>query len=133
MNKDGFTLVELLASITIIAIISSIAAISYSSFIHEGNNRVYKSYEDTMHAEASMYYLENPSNLPSNNTTVRLGLSEMNIQRINNPKNASDTCPNSYVEVTRQDKNSMVSLSYKVCLICNDYNASGDNCKNYVN
>ena len=64
MNKKGFTLVELLAVIVIIALLSSIAAVSYTTFVNSTRDRVYKTYEDTIKSAAEMYLIDNPGEIP---------------------------------------------------------------------
>ena len=132
LNKKGFTLVELMATIVIIALVASIAMISYESFIKQSTNRVYETYVDTIHAEMAMYLTDNSTQIPSNGTTKTFYLNDMTFTEIHNPDNTNDKCKNadqskdSYIEVTRNDKD-MLSLSYKVCLKCNSYSK----CKEY--
>ena len=132
MNKHGFTLVELLAAFVIIAAISGIAVVSYSGIVRSANQRVYSSYEDTMHAEM-VYYLSNESWLQHNNTTERVELTSLDMDPIKNPDDPNDLCQNSYIDVTRNDVNGIISFTYKVCLICNNYNSDGSNCRMYEN
>ena len=103
MNKKGFSLVELLATIVIIALLSGIATISYSSFIKQSEDNTFERYQDTMHSEAVAYFLDNPNE-------------------------KDDLCPNSYVDVTRNSSSGMISLKYNVCLKCKAF----DNCKEYI-
>ena len=51
MNKQGFTLVELLATIVIISIVSGIAVISYNSIIRQSSNSVFESYCSTVSSD----------------------------------------------------------------------------------
>lgn len=132
LNKKGYTLVELMATIVIIAIISSIAVVSYNAFIKQTNTRVYETYIDTVHDEMAMYLSKNTVEIPNNGATKTFYLNNMNFTEIRNPDNTSDKCKSSdqtkdsYIEVTRSDK-SIISLKYKVCLKCNSYNK----CKEY--
>ncbi len=132
MNKHGFTLVELLAAFVIIAAISGIAVVSYSGIVRSANQRVYSSYEDTIHAEM-VYHLSNEPWLPQNNTTERVELTSLDMDPIKNPDDPNDLCLNSYIDVTRNDVNGVISFTYKVCLICNKYNSDGNNCRMYEN
>ena len=130
MNRKGFTLVELLATIVIITIIGGIAIISYTSYIKSSHDRVFTSYQDSMHAEAAYYLSRNSSLIPKNNDTVRLMLEELGMDTFVNPDDNSDICANSYVDVTRSDVNGVISLTYNVCMKC----SSGfDNCREYEN
>ena len=132
MNKKGYTLVELMATIVIIALVSSIAVVSYNTFIKQTTTRVYETYMDTVHDEMAMYLSKNTVEIPNNGATKTFYLNNMNFTEIRNPDNTSDKCKSSdqtkdsYIEVTRSDK-SVISLKYKVCLKCNSYNK----CKEY--
>ena len=56
MNKKGFTIVELLVTITLLAIISTIAAISITSFINKNKENNYEILKNTI-LEASKEYV----------------------------------------------------------------------------
>jgi prepilin-type N-terminal cleavage/methylation domain-containing protein len=58
VNKQGFTLVELLATIVVLGLIAGIATVAYTGIVNDSATRVFESYEDTMHAEA-VYRLTN--------------------------------------------------------------------------
>ena len=126
MNKKGFTLVELIACIAILAILTGVAVISYTAFIDKAHDKVFESYIDDMHEAAIMYAL---SNTISNNNTKSIPLIDLGIDSINNPDDQDDKCLNSYVEAKREDKDGVISFTYKVCLICNEYNK----CKDFIN
>lgn len=150
MNKKGFTLVELLATIVIIALLSGIAAISYTTILEKSRLKSFHTYENTMYAEVmklivdSLYNPGQVSLFPRNGETKKFYLSELvankEIETFNNPVNKDDLCYNSnheldsYVEVTRNDyissKEHVDALEYKVCLICpnSNYNVLGANC-----
>lgn len=131
MNKQGFTLIELLAAIVIISLIAGIGAVAYSSVINSASNHSFERYRDSMHAEAINYVSKNYNTMSWNNNTARINLSNLKMESINNPKNQNDLCTGSYVDVTRSRNSSsnVLSITYNVCLICNDFNE----CKTYEN
>ena len=133
VNKNGFTLVELLAVIVIISLLAGIATVSYASLINQSNNKAFETYEDTMHAEAVYKLTMHFDDVTFTNGKATLYLSDLGIDPINNPINPNDKCVNSYVEVTKSHVNSVLSMHYKVCLICNDYNNDGTKCRDYEN
>ena len=139
INKKGFTLVELLAVIVIIALLSSIAAISYTTFVNSTRDRVYKTYEDTMKASAEMYLIDNPNMIPSINGNTKLYLNDLlinnDIEQIKNPKDSNDICSSSntandsYISIERgTNVEGNFNLTYKVCLRCSSGYES-DTCK----
>ena len=131
MNKNGYTLVELLAVIIIIALLTTVAVISYSYFIRKANESAYDNYIDSMHEAAIMYFSKNTWNIPNINEKVYIctnncpsnsfiNMSDLGLSDIYNPKNDDDKCLNSYIEVEREDK-SVISMKYHIYLKCNDY------------
>ena len=141
MNKKGYTLVELLAVIVIIALIGGIAVISYSSYQKSTAERVFETYMDNMHESMIMYLLNNTALVPkTTGVKPKVLLKDLPIEQIKNPYNQDDKCLNSgsYVEVeylaSGDLSNSNVGLSglkYKVCLNCNE--SSYSKCKEYTN
>ena len=140
INKKGFTLVELLAVIVIIALLSSIAAISYTAFVNNTRDRVYKTYEDTMKASAEMYLIDNPSEIPTVGERKCLYLNDLlsknDIEPIKNPKDSNDDCSSdnedddSYILIERgTNVEGNFNLTYKVYLRCESgYGASSNPC-----
>ena len=143
MNKKGFTLVELLTTVAILAILSGIAIIAYNAIVDNAKTTAFKAYESTMHAQAMelmVTSLSDPTKanyFPRVNETKRLTLSDLEIRPFNNPRNKNDLCPDSYVDVRRTMVGNVDSFTYTVCLICRDseYNVSGstDLCEVYEN
>lgn len=133
MNKHGLTLVELLAVIAILGLISGIAVISYRAIVNSSADRVYKSYEDTMHAEAAYMLTNRYNEVTFTNDKARLSLDDLKIEPIVNPNTKSDRCTSSYVDVERKRVGNVLSITYTVCLICQDYNSTGTNCRVYEN
>lgn len=140
MSKKGFTLVELLATIALISILSGIAVIVYTNIVEKGRLVAFNTYEKTMYSDAMKLMLDalsdpdKASYFPLAGETKHLTLADMGTEPFNNPKNKNDLCPTSYVEVTRDDyydaSAHVDSLKYKICLICSesDYNVTGNSC-----
>lgn len=129
INKKGFTLVELLAVIVILGLLLGIAALSYTAFVNNTRDRVYKTYEDTMKSAAEMYLIDNPSEIPSINGNTKLYLNDLlinnDIEPIKNPDDSNDTCSSSntandsYILIERgTNVEGNFNLTYKVCLRC---------------
>ncbi len=132
MNKYGYTIVELLAVLAIVALLFTVGVTAYSSLIKKANNTVYESYIDGMHEAAITYIMENGQ---KNRITLSELIANKKIDYINNPKNNNDKCESSYIDVTRADVNGVISYEYNVCLICDDYtnNDGQGHCKTFIN
>ncbi len=129
MNKNGFTLVELLAAIIIVGLLSTVAVVSYTTILNNAHRKAYETYQDTMHAETITYVANYPDRITWDNNTARVLLSNLYIEPINNPKDSNDLCTGSYVDLTKTQVGNVLSVTYNVCLVCNDYNS----CKEYDN
>ena len=120
MNKKGFTLVELIAVIVIVGILSSVAVISVSSLMNRFRNDYYERLEKSVEA-ASREYVSDHTNIKYNGGSFTV----------------SDLINNSYisdVKVYHKDKNcngnitfDKINNTYKVCLNCDgEKYGSGD-------
>ena len=123
MKKSGFTLVELLGVIVLIAIISGLAVISVNSVVNSGKIGLYKNYETTMEGAARNYFIENISSLPAVGGSKNISYEELVNTKFLDPfddPNGGD-CSSSYVVVSRTaNKGNNFSLSYKACVICTE-------------
>ena len=135
MNKLGFTLIEVLSAIVIIAIIAGIGTVAYTGIMTEVSNKSFERYRDTMHAEAIYYVTNHSDKINWNGDTARIMLSELKVDPINNPKNSKDFCTGSYVDITRSRTSNVLSITYRVCLVCpnTDFDSSFELCKEYEN
>ena len=135
MNKNGFTLVEVLAAIVIIAIIAGIGTVAYTGIMKSTSDKYFERYRDTMHAEAIYYVTNNSDDINWSENTARISLSTLKMDQISNPKNSNDLCTNSYVNLTRNRVNGVLSITYEVCLVCPNTNFDDkfELCKTYEN
>ena len=131
MNKKGFTLIEILATIVIIAMLAGIATVAYSSLIKQADTTVYETYEDTMYSEAAYKLTMQSENVHFSENKAKLTLNDLEIEPFKNPEDANDLCPRSFVEVTQSYVGSVLNTEYTVCLVCDSYNTDGSNCKKY--
>jgi len=130
MNKKGFTLVELLATVTLLGVITSLAVVSYSKYVKKTREAVYNDYEDTLKNASTSYFLNNTGMVPKiggETKVLATTLVEQNyLESLKDPSNKNITCNNkSYVIVTRKDNVGFnMDLEYKICLVCSKYKSS---------
>lgn len=135
MNKRGFTIVELLAVITIIAVLSTIAIFSYNGIIEKSRRDALKDNEKSLRAGAEDLLTHcastftNPDycvSVPSFEETVRITIDDLVagnfINKIVDPSNVSNYC-DGYVDVTNVSSGK-TTLEYKVCLKCGHVKSS---------
>ena len=141
MNRNGYTLVELLAVIVIIALIGGIGVVAYNSYQRATAERVFETYMDSMHESMAMYLVDNTTLIPkSSGEKRRVLLRDLPLDNIKNPYNIDDKCLNSesYVEVEylasatlTNNAKGLSGLKYTVHLNCNESNYS--KIKEYTN
>ena len=132
MNKKGFTMIELMAAITLLGIMLTLAVVSVSKYLNKARNTAYKDYEKTLEGAATNYFLDHTGLLPEINdasgtkvlaTTL---INEDYLENMKDPTNKSFNCNNnSYVIVTRKNNVGFnMDLEYRVCLVCSKYKSS---------
>ena len=132
MNKKGFTMIELMAAITLLGIMLTLAVVSASKYLNKAKKTMYRDYEDTLKNATTNYFLDHTGLLPEINdargtkvlatTLIDAGY----LENMKDPQNDSLYCNNnSYVIVTRKDNVGFnMDLEYKVCLVCSKYKSS---------
>lgn len=140
MNKKGFTLIELLGVMIILAIVLTLASISYVRYIDKSRNKAFNLAVNTFEDGLLSAYSECNSgfsassfctnhNMPEVNTQDTVCLSELvnysYLDNIKNPFSGDSYCSSkSYIVVTR-DSNINLSLTYQTCLMCGNKSSSG--------
>lgn len=122
MNK-GFTLVELLAVIVILGLISGIGIVAFSTLTARSESDYFVSLENNLELGASNYFANNRSARP----TIDVVCSKVSLRTLVDAKyidsatdNNGNTCDleNSYVYIKR---NANREYEYKSALVCGDY------------
>lgn len=120
MNQKGFSLIELLAAVTILGILTVIAIGSVTKVLESARKEFYKSQEENMVIAAQSYFQHNKKQLPKS-IGQEMKVSLITLQQgkyIDTVKDRNDkACDNavSYVEVV---KNAQNAYKYKVYLKC---------------
>ena len=128
-EKKGFTLVELLGVIVILAIIMGLAVVGYNNIHGSVKNNYYQGLEGNILAAAKDYFDYNGYNIMFTNQNKKVYLNTLVEEKYidNIVDQSSKTCnlDNSFV-LTYKDTNN--KISYLVCLYCDDYETSSDLC-----
>lgn len=144
-NKNGFTLIEMLAVIIILGILIGIATVSYSGYLSSSKDKAFRIAENTFKDAVIEAYIDCNGNLTDNDFCSnhdepdtkgekdKIYLYELKndryIETLKSPYNTEVECDmnNSYIEVVSnvnlyESNNS--DLSYKICLKCDGHSDS---------
>ena len=129
-NKKGFTIIELLATITILGVLSTLAVVSMNSVTKHAKNATYQEFEETLKDSTANYLLYNTGLIPDIGGSYKVMASKLTsegyLDNLTDPQNKTANCNNnSYVIVKRNsDVDFNMDLDYKVCLVCSKYKSS---------
>lgn len=127
-NNKGITLMELLAVVVILGILTTVATGAISKLIDKSNENYYKNQKDNIALAAQSYLSDNRGLLPlkkgdDNAITIYLvSLTSNGYIKTVKDKNGKN-CTDTIVKVTRKGKN---NYEYKVCLECPNYDDYDD-------
>lgn len=129
MKNKGFTIVELLAVIVILGIVSVIVVYTARHVIGSGKNGVYQNHENTLKGAAQNYLIKNSNLLPNVGSSITITYNDLKdnnfLSELKDPNGG--ICSSSQVTISREADNGLnYTLNYKVCLICSQYKS--DNC-----
>ena len=140
-NQKGFTLIEMLAVVILLAILMAIAVGSYYSYIKKSRDDSFKIAENTIQNDVKNAYADCLSNSKSEFCINHSGYGEKNdkiylkelidagySEQIKNPYNTNDYCDTSASYVTVIGNNTDNNSSYLTCLVCGD--KKSDTCEN---
>ena len=132
MNKNGYTLVELLGVIVLIAILSGLAVISVSYIIQRGKDNLYRTLESNLETAARNYAFDKINeDYRYFSSIVELSYEDLK-EYLNDFKVPDgDDCSQSYVKIEPKKPNntSNISLDYNVCLKCDKYQLEPSKCR----
>lgn len=129
-NKKGFTLVELLATVTILGIISTLAVISVTEYIKKARDTTYNDHEKSMKGAASNFLIDHSGYIPNVNEKIVIDverlIEEKYLTTLKDPKGDHDACDEtSYVVVERHTNTTHnLNIDYHMCLQCNGHYTS---------
>ena len=149
LNKKGFTLVELLAVVAILGILSGFAIMAVTSYKEKTRRKLYENYEKQMKDSTVNYINAHPDLVPAAGGNINILtddlISSSFLDPMNDPLDSTLKCSgyikvknisnissnNSYDPSSGYDENgniinsntTNIDLTYKVCLQCKQYNS----------
>ena len=127
MNK-GFSLVELLAVIVILALIMGIGVVSYTSITKKSESDYYDNLIDNLELGATNYFVDNRSQRPGYDSagnitkcaqvSLKMLIDKNYVESATDSKGNDCDLNNSFAYIIRNSNN---QYEYEVKLICNDF------------
>ena len=115
-NNKGFSMVELLAVLTIIGILSGVAVAGYTRYRERATNDNYRMMSDNAAIAAEEYFMKNRY---ESSVTFQKLVDEGYFERPVNPKNKEKTCYGIVTNLTPATTSGSISVpKYKVEIDC---------------
>lgn len=130
-KKNGFTVVELLAVITLLGVLSMIVIGATTKFFTQSEEKVYQEFESTMKAATENYLIEHSDMIPDKGSTNQITLDTLidaqYSDRLNDPEDKGNVCDGYVIVENKGEKGLNLDLGYQVCLKCSRYQS--DECQ----
>ena len=129
MKNKGFTIIELLVSFVIIALIAGMGIVSYNFFNTRAETNYYKTLEESLLLSGNEYFESHREELPirgSNAVSVKNLVDGRYIEPIKDKR--GNDCSGGQVYIYRNNEKN--SYDYEVCLDCGEsYKSDGTYCR----
>lgn len=131
INNKAFTLVEMIAVVALISILSGTAIMSVSNIVNKSKKKTYQNFEKNLKVAATNYIGNHPELVATGSQTLQATqlIDEGYLETMVDPANKSSNCnENSSVTVYQKRANGAfnIEMSYKICLVCSSYKTSSD-------
>lgn len=131
LNNKGFTMIELLAAITLLGILSAIGISSYTRYQEKAREEAYEAMESSAFSAAQNYILEKGLVVPVEPETKEIEIQtlveEGFLTKLEDPRQKETTCHVGSKVLVSKIKNNGTTLeeyTYKVIINCADYTSS---------
>lgn len=127
MKNKGFTMLELLATIIILGILTSLAYMGVSRYLNQARNAAYEDFELNITSGVTNYLIDHSGSIPSEGESLIVDVSKLvcegYINSLEDPNESTKTCNlGSYAIVTRnKDTGYNMDIDYEACLKCAGY------------
>lgn len=131
LNNKGFSLIEILAVVAIMGIMSGLAVAAYTGYQDKVKSDSYQAMESSAHAAAQNYIQQYGIVVPSDGTprtiTVDTLVNSGLLSKLEDPNVKGGNChAGSYVKVIKEksEGNKLETYTYIVVIKCRDYTSS---------
>ncbi len=120
INNKGFSLVELLAVVAIIGILSGLAVVTYTGYLENSRQQAYDNMFENMKIAAEQYMIENNIYPKQETFTAEKLMYEGHLNEMIDPKSDNLECDynKSTVTVTESNATGLKEYNYSVYIEC---------------
>ena len=121
MNKKGFSLVEMLLVLVLIAIVSMIVLPNISKMTSSSKEKEIEGYLKLLEEDLSLYVIDKKESIVWNNNKTEITFDEL--KKVN-PDIKIDKCVVDKLLITREEQETVSNITYKynysICITCNE-------------
>ena len=136
LNDKGFTFIEIIAVVIIIAILLLVVGVPVSKYVLNSKSKTYESYKKDLAVASENLLVQCMANneedciIPSYGNDLKIPYSELvekgYSKKLKDPE-GDGYCDASYVVATNKSQTG-VDIDYKVCLFCDNYKTKEEGC-----
>ena len=123
-NNKGFTLIEILATMAILAILMGITLQTYSKYVGHTKNKAYRILSESAVSAAENYLLEYPT--AGNEIDIADLVEDGYLENATDPNSSDRTCRGKVIVTENKNSGKLDDNDYKVILCCMAFNGTYD-------
>lgn len=136
INKNGFTMLELLAVIIILGIVMTLAYMGVSKYLEQARSTTYSDFEKNITSGVTNYLIDHTSYIPNEGESLVVDVEKLvcegYIENLQDPRESARTCNLDSYAIVKRNANTgyNMDIDYEACLVCAGYKSPA--CSNSI-